>query len=109
MCLADQNRELRKSQEGRSGLGSGSLLATVRMSSRELLGGAMGPTKRRVQAIPAFGGWSIVSRQHVKWDKALEFWKQGQCGRMIKFAWLTVVFFFLFFPVFASLLFSLSI
>lgn len=61
--------------------------------------GGMGPTKRRVQVAPAFGVWSIASRQHVKWDMALEFWKQGQCGRMIKFAWLAVVFFFSFSPL----------
>lgn len=79
------------------------------MSSRELLGEDMGPTKRRVQVTPALGGWGMVSRQHVGWEKALEFWNQGQCGRMIKSAWLAMVFFFSFFSVFPSLLFSLSI
>lgn len=85
-----QNKELGKSCEGHSGLGSCSLAMHSRSAWQEAPWLGIGPTKGRVQATPALGGWSM-SRQHVQWDKASEFWKQGQCGRMISFAWLAKV------------------
>lgn len=76
------------------------LLCTVRMPSRKLLGGAKDVPKGESKLYQPLGARAL-SRQHVQWDKASEFWKQDQCGRMINFAWLA--------SVFTSLLFSLSL